>query len=55
MNFIILDWCGNHCFQEQEFHSFDDAWSFIYNYYSHLSEEEAEIYFENYEVLERIK
>lgn len=38
MKFIIKDWAGNHCFQENEFSDFESAWGFLYEKYDHLSD-----------------
>jgi len=51
--FIILDWCNNICFDEKEFDSFEDAWSFIYEYYKYLPDNEAEDQFGEFEVIEK--
>lgn len=52
---IIKDWAGNHCFPDQEFTSFEDAWGFLYDLYpddDDLPENEQNL--QEYEVWEVI-
>lgn len=49
--YIIKDWADNICFNSQEFNTFEDAWSFIYDFYKDLSDKEAEECFSEYEVI----
>lgn len=50
MKYVIKDWAGNICWGGIEFDSFEDAWSYMYEKYEHLSDEEAAEEFEEYHV-----
>jgi hypothetical protein len=34
MNYILIDWCGNHLHPDREFDSFEDGWGFIRETYT---------------------
>ena len=39
---IIIDWAGNTCFESKIFTSFDEGWSFIYDYFNDYENPEEE-------------
>ena len=42
MKYIIQDWAGNVMFNQIEFETFEDAWSYVYEKFEYLSDSEAE-------------
>ena len=53
MKYIIIDWANNICFDKKEFDHFEDAWSYIYEYFDDLPEDEKESAYEEFEVIKK--
>ncbi len=51
--FIIQDWAGNHCFQQHDFASFENAWGFLYEKYEALSEKDFDEQMGEYYVVQK--
>jgi hypothetical protein len=39
MSFIIVDWAGNHLFQDKTFETFENGWDHLYQYFDENSME----------------
>lgn len=55
MKYIIVDWAGNHLFQEEVFNSYEEGWEYIYanvdnSIYDETENDDDNVYQEYYVV-----